>query len=219
MLIAHIAFVTKNSTANLFMDSAALALLVAGFGLLLIALGFQRQMQHLILSSISYGCVGVLMFIAGSLMFAIALNIATYERSPTVQPLAQITIEQTSPHIFRINLMRIPNGDLQVFQLQGDNWHVTARQLIWDGWTQWIGMHSNTRLQNLISNGSDANFYSLSRNPGLDLASLPMRLPLSQTVLQTRILTSNEYPLQDGLRYQINVTETGLDIRAINQPK
>ena len=201
------------------MDSAALALLIAGFGVLLIALGFQRQMQHAIFSGISYGITGTAMFLIGSLMFAIALNINTYERSPTAQPLAQITIEKVEPHVFRINLMRIPSGDLQVFNMRGDTWRVTARQLSWSGWTQWIGMHSNTRLQNLISDGSDSNFYTLARNPGSDLASLPFRFPITQTILQSGVLTSTEYPLQDGLRYQIGVNAKGLDIRALNVPK
>jgi hypothetical protein len=201
------------------MDSPALALLIAGFGVLLIALGFQRQMQHAIWSGVSYGLTGVLMTLVGGLMFAVALNINTYERSSASQPLAQITIEQTDQKTFRISLMRIPSGNLQVFQLRGDSWHVTARQLTWYGWTQSIGMKSNTRLQTLISNGSDSNFYSLVRNPGIDLASLPLRFPITQTILQSSILTSTDYPLHDGLRYQINATETGLDIRAINQPK
>ncbi|HVY24806.1 MAG TPA: hypothetical protein VG962_15780 [Steroidobacteraceae bacterium] len=201
------------------MDSPALGLLIAGFGVVLIALGFQRQMQHAILSGVSHGIVGTAMFLTGSLMFAIALNINTYERSPTTQPLAQITIQQIEPHLFRVNLMRIPSGDLQVFRLRGDTWHVTARQLTWTGWTEWIGMHSNTRLQNLISNGSDSNYYTLGRNPGIDLASLPLRFPITQTILQSGVLTSTEYPLQDGLRYQIGVTAKGLNIHAINAPR
>jgi len=201
------------------MDSPALALLIAGFGVLLIALGFQRQMQHAIWSGVSYGVTGTLMTLIGGLMFAISLNINTYERSPTIQPLAQISIEQSDARQFRVSLMRIPSGDLQVFQLRGDTWHLTARQLNWYGWTQLIGMHSNTRLETLLSNGSDSNFYSLNRNPGIDLASLPLRVPVTQTVLQSGVLTSLDIPLQNGSRYQINVTATGLDIRAINQPK
>ena len=201
------------------MDSPALALLIAGFGVLLIALGFQRQMQHAIWSGVSYGVTGTLMTLTGGLMFAISLNINTYERSPTIQPLAQISIEQSDARQFRVSLMRIPSGDLQVFQLRGDTWHLTARQLNWYGWTQLIGMHSNTRLETLLSNGSDSNFYSLNRNPGIDLASLPLRVPVTQTVLQSGVLTSLDIPLQNGSRYQINVTATGLDIRAINQPK
>jgi len=201
------------------MDSPALALLIAGFGVLLIALGFQRQMQHSIWAGVTYGTIGTLMTLTGGLMFAIALNINTYERSPTSQPLAQITVEQSNAREYRISLMRIPSGDLQVFQVHGDTWHVTARQINWYGWTQWVGMHSNTRLQTLLSNGSDANFYSLSRSPGIDLASVPLRFPITQTILQSGILTSTDYPLQDGARYQINVTATGLDVRQINQPK
>jgi len=201
------------------MDSPALALLIAGFGVLLIALGFQRQMQHAIWTGVSYGVAGVLMMLTGGLMFAIALNINTYERLPAMHPLAQISIEQADAHEFRISLMRIPSGDLQVFQLRGDAWHITVRQLDWRGWTQWIGLHGNSRLETLISNGSDANYYSLNRNPGVDLASFPLRFPITQTALESRILTSSDYPLQNGQRFHINVTESGLDIRAINQPK
>ena len=52
------------------MDSPALALLIAGFGVLLIALGFQRQMQHAIWTGVSYGVIGTLMMLTGALMFA-----------------------------------------------------------------------------------------------------------------------------------------------------
>src|SRR6185369_6368927 len=99
------------------MDSPALALLIAGFGVLLIALGFQRQMQHSIWAGVTYGAIGTILTLIGGLMFAVALNINTYERSPTSQPLAQITIEQSNTHEYRISLMRIPSGDLQVFQV------------------------------------------------------------------------------------------------------
>ena len=200
------------------MDSTALALTIAAFGIVLIALSHQRQMQHRGWSAVGYGSVGTVLFVLGIVQFSVALNINTYVRWQNSQTLAQLSVEQTAPHTFRVNLTRIPFGDLQVFKLNGDNWHVTVQQLNWHGWPQLIGMQENTRLQSLNSDGDEASNYTISRNPGIDLAALAAQHSFVQRILQSWTLTSASVPLQDGLRYHVDITPTGLDIRVLNQP-
>jgi len=206
------------------MDSTSLAIVLAAFGLLLILLGYRRQVQHRTASAFGHGIAGAVVFLAGALLFALALNFNTYERVQTDQPIAQLSFDKTAAHSYQVSLMRIPSGDLQVFNLTGDQWRIEARQLIWTGWPQWFGLRSDIRLQTLSSSGADLNntglatSYKLSRNPGIDLWKL--REDYSGSIansLTLRLLSSEDAPLTDGLRYHIYFTGDALQARPINK--
>lgn len=206
------------------MDSTSLAVVLAVFGLVLILLSYRRQVQHRTWSAIGHGVAGAAIFLLGALLFTVALNFNTYERSQTAQPIAQLSFEKTGAHSYRVSLMRIPSGDLQVLNLTGDQWRIEARQLVWTGWPRWLGLRSDIRLQQLLSSGVDAGKagiatdYSLSRNPGIDLWKLRDDSPQALTaVLTLHLLSSSDIPLTDGLRYHIYLTADGLAARVINK--
>lgn len=205
------------------MDSTSLAIVLAGFGSLLILLSHRRQVQHRLWSAVAHGVAGALIFISGVLLFVIALNLDTYERWQTNQPVAQLSIEETGPKSYRVSLMRIPSGDLQVLNLNGDEWHVTAQQLNWDSWPRLLGLQTDVRLQQLQSSGyktepsETAANYALSRNPGIDVWKLHERHPQLARWLAVRLLSSESMPLVDGLRYHLYLTTDGLVARAINK--
>lgn len=205
------------------MDSTALAIVLAAFGLVLILLSYRRLHQHRIGSALGHGLSGAALFLLGALLFTVALNFNTYEAWQTDQPIAQLSFEQTGPHSYRVSLMRIPSGDLQVFNLNGDEWRIQAQQLSWSGWSQRLGLQSDIRLQYLLSTGKDAGKagiatqYTLSRNPGIDLWKLHEQHPEALRDLTIRSLSSDNAPLTGGVRYHLYATEFGLNARAINQ--
>ena len=205
------------------MDSTALAIVLACFGVVLILLSYQRLVQHRIGSALGHGLGGAALFLLGALLFTVALNFNTYERWQTDQPVAQLSFEKTGLHSYRVSLMRIPSGDLQVFNLNGDEWRVEAQQLSWSGWSQRLGLQAGIRLQYLLSSGKDADKskvatqYTLSRNPGIDLWKLSEQHPQALRNLTVRLLRSDNMPLTDDLRYHLYATTTGLNARAINQ--
>jgi hypothetical protein len=205
------------------MDSTALAIVLAGFGLVLILVSYRRLVQHRTGSALGHGLGGAALFLFGALLFTVALNFNTYERWQADQPVAQLSFEKTGLHSYRVSLMRIPSGDLQVFNLNGDEWRMEAQQLSWSGWSQRLGLQSGIRLQYLLSSGKDAGKagvatqYTLSRNPGIDLWKLREQHPQALRNLTVRLLSSDNVPLTDDLRYHLYATTTGLNARAINQ--
>ncbi|MGD9842650.1 MAG: hypothetical protein AB7F79_12335 [Steroidobacteraceae bacterium] len=210
------------------MDSTALALTLAGFGVVLIAIGYQRHHIHRDRSAVLHGVSGALLFVSGALLLALALNFNTYARLRPGEPLAELSIEKSGADSFRVRLLRIPAGDLQVFTLQGDRWEMQARLLQWHGWTTWFGLSSNIRLEQLYginpakSGKNDAegyaSSYSLSRNPGIHLWAWQTQHSKLLTALSTRLIKTGMLPLQNGLRYHLYFQENQLVARQINSP-
>src|SRR5262245_9126731 len=119
------------------MDSTALALTLVGFGVLLIALSYQRHLHHRTVAALAHGIGGGVLFLAGALLLAVAINFNTYDAWRENQPLAELSIEQAGPQLYQVRLMRIPDGDLQVFSLKGDSWQIQAQLLSWQSWARW----------------------------------------------------------------------------------
>lgn len=177
-----------------------------------------------------HGIGGALLFVGGTLLFALALNFNTYDELRADQPLAELSIEQSGAQTYQVRLMRIPAGDLQVFALKGDHWQLDAQLLEWRGWTRWLGLNTNIRLEQLTSvlekaarndnaAASNGNSYHLSRNPGISLWDLQQQYPERLQVLQTRPLQTEPYPLQNSMRFHIYLSDDGLTARPINRPR
>lgn len=212
------------------MDSTALALALAAFGVLLIALSHQRHRHRRTTSALAHGIGGALLFVGGALLFALVLNFNTYDELNADQPLAELSIEQAGPQTYQVRLMRIPAGDLQVFALKGDHWQLNAQLLEWQGWARWLGLQANIRLEQLTSTVEKpvarkanitvgGNSYRLSRNPGISLWDLQQEHPERFTVLTARAVQTPAFPLQNSVRFHIYLSDGGLTARPINRPK
>ncbi len=210
------------------MDSTALALTLAGFGVLLIAISYARYRHRRDVSALLHGAAGAILFLCGSLLFALALNFNTYAALHSNEPLAEVSIEKSANNRFQLRLLRIPAGDLQVFSVQGDRWEIHARVLHWHGWAEWLGLRENIRLEQLNSlstrkTGAGAtsgyvNSFSLSRNPGIDIWALRARYPLRLAALDASLLQTVGFPLQDGLRFHLYWQNGEFIARQINTP-
>ena len=209
------------------MDSTALALTLSGFGVLLIAISYQRHRDRRDHSALLHGISGAMLFIGGALLLAVTLNLNTYAAIRSGEPLAELSIEKSAAGSYQARLLRIPAGDLQVITLQGERWDMQARLLKWDGWATSLGLSSNIRLEQLNSisahgksktvNGY-ASSYSLSRDPGIRLWAWQARHPQLLKVLSTTTLTTDSMPLQDGVRFHLYLLNDQLIARQINTP-
>ena len=217
------------------MDSTALALTLVGFGVMLIALSYQRHRHGRDVAALGHGSAGALLFLSGTVLFALALNFNTYDKLTPDEPLAELSIEQSGPQTYQVRLMRIPAGDLQVFTLKGDHWQMQAQLLQWRGWTRWLGLDANIRLEQLRSStdtpakkgeaaptktitSGGGNNYQLSHNPGVSLWDLQHQYPEQLSTLSTQALRTAANALQDGMRFHIELSHGTLTARIINQP-
>ena len=91
--------------------------------------------------------------IAGTLIVAAgwspSRDLATLHPLRPNQAVAELFFEQVGAQRFRATLTRLPSGRMQVFELQGDEWRLTARGLDWTARAAALGLEPGYRLERL----------------------------------------------------------------------
>jgi hypothetical protein len=205
-------------------DTDAIALVVAIFGLLLLALACQRLFRARFLAAAGSALTGLLLLTAAALTFVISLNFHTYARLTHEQPVAEIVFEARGPQRYRATLTRMPNGEMQVFVLAGDEWQLDARVLKWKGWANLVGLDAQYRLERVggryrdieLERHAERTVYDLSDNPGVDLWELSTHYPRWMPFVDAIYGSATYQPMADGARYEVKITQSGLIARPIN---
>lgn len=127
----------------------ALVLLVV-FGCIALLLGFSRWLAHRHWAATGNVAIGLVLFVIANAYWPAAANLRSYERLRGRPALvAQLHCERTGPREFRVTLTRLPDGRMQVYQLNGDQWRLEARTLLWKGRAAQVGLQPNYRLERL----------------------------------------------------------------------
>ena len=204
--------------------SDAVILIIAFFGLLLLILACQRLFRGRLIAAGGAATTGALLLALAALLFVISLNLHTYARLTHERPVAEIVFQQRGPQSFNATLTRVPDGEIQMFVLSGDEWQLDARVLKWKGWANLFGLDAQYRLERVSGRYRDIEqertaertVYPLSENPGLDLWQLtfdhPSRLPFVDAVYGN----ATYMPMSDGARYEVSITQSGLVARPVN---
>lgn len=207
------------------MTSDAIVVLIAVFGLLLLALACQRLFRARFLAAAGSALTGSLLLGAAALLFVVSMNLHTYARLTHEQPIAQIVFESRTPQRYRATLAQVPSGELQMFTLAGDEWQLDARVLKWKGWANLIGLNAQYRLERISGRYRDIaqersaprTVYALSENPGIDLWTLSTTYPRWLPFVDAVYGSATYLPMADGARYEIAMTQSGLIARPINE--
>lgn len=206
------------------MPSNAITILIALFGLLLLALACQRLYRARFLAATGSALMGFLLLSLAGLLFVISLNLHTYARLTHEEPVAQIVFEARGPQQYRATLAEVPSGEMQLFMLSGDEWQLDARVLKWEGWANLLGLDAQYRLERIGGRYRDIEqerngqrtVYALSENPGLDLWLLSTQYPRWLPFVDAVYGSATYMPMADGARYEISITQSGLITRPMN---
>lgn len=206
------------------MNSDAVALVIAIFGALLLALACQRLLRARFLAAGGSALMGLLLLTAAGLFFVVSLNLHTYARLTHEQPVAEIVFEARAPQRYRATLTEMPGGEMQVFILAGDEWQLDARVLKWQGWANLLGLDAQYRLERVSGRyreieqerHDERTVYDLSENPGVDLWELSTQYPRWLPFVDAVYGSATYLPMADGARYQVTITQSGLIARPIN---
>ncbi len=206
------------------MISNAVILIIAIFGLLLLILACQRLFRARFLAAGGSAFTGSLFLAIAAVLFVVSLNLRTYAQLTLERPVAEIVFEQRGPQTFNATLTQMPNGEIQMFVLSGDEWQLDARVLKWKGWANLFGLDAQYRLERVSGRYRDITqertaertVYPLAENPGVDLWQLtldkPDRLPFVDAVYGNAAYM----PMSDGARYEVTISQTGLIARPVN---
>jgi hypothetical protein len=207
------------------MDSAdAVVIVIAVFGVLLLALALQRLFRARFLSASGSAFMGLLLLAAAALTFTVSLNLHTYARLTHEQPVAQIVFEARGPQRYVATLTQVPNGEMLNFVLAGDEWQLDARVLKWKGWANLIGLDAQYRLERVggryreieQERHDERTVYPLSENPGVDLWTLSNQYPKWLPFVDAVYGSATYLPMADGAKYEVTMTQTGLVARPLN---
>ncbi|MFL6575515.1 MAG: hypothetical protein ACJ8MR_02780 [Povalibacter sp.] len=206
------------------MNSEAVALVVAVFGALLLVLACQRLVRGRFLAAGGSLVMGVLLLAIAGLFFLVSMNLHTYARLTYERPVAEIVFEARGPQRYRATLMAMPEGQMQMFVLAGDEWQLDARVLKWKGWANLLGLDAQYRLERVSGRYRDLEqerhdertIYGLSENPGLDLWQMTTQYPKWLPVVDAVYGSATYMPMADGARYQVSITQSGLIARPLN---
>ena len=119
------------------------------FGLLALLLGFSRWLAHRPWAAAGNLAVAVALLLAAHRLWPPVLHLQSYEPMPTRALVAQVHCERTGPRDYRVTLTRLPAGQMQVFEVAGDEWRLDARTLVWTGRASQLGLPASYRLERL----------------------------------------------------------------------
>ncbi|HEU4602464.1 MAG TPA: hypothetical protein VFS24_10870 [Steroidobacteraceae bacterium] len=207
------------------MPSNAVVIVIAIFGLLLLALATQRLVRARFLAAGGSALAGLVLLGAAAVAFLITTNLHTYARLTHEEPVAEIVFEARGPQRFAATLTQVPSGEMQTFVLAGDEWQLDARVLKWRGWATLLGLDAQYRLERVSGRYRDIDqerraertVYPLSENPGMDLWTLSTQYPRWLPFVDAVYGSATYLPMADGARYQVAITQSGLIARPLNQ--
>ncbi len=159
--------------------------------------------------------------VAGIGTFA-GLNLQTYKRLVYERPVAILSFEATGQPETFVATLAYPDGETDAFTLKGDEWALGARVIKFKPMGNLLGYDSVFKLDRLygrfedVARASETTGVRLSENPGLDVRAMAARYG-ARWGLQDASYGSEAYnPMDDGLRYDVSMTQSGLIARSAN---
>ncbi len=156
---------------------------------------------------------------AGLFLLLLMAQVHTYRRLTDEVPVATLSVEALGPRLYRVVL---DDGQrLGLYRLRGDQWRLDAQVLVWHGPMRLLGLPPLYRLERLSGRYRDPilelhaprSVHDLRpAGPLPDWLTVPLeRLPGADT----RYGSSAYMDLEDGARYAVRLTPTGLIARRL----
>ncbi|MGI9301224.1 MAG: cation/multidrug efflux pump [Gammaproteobacteria bacterium] len=205
------------------METNIVALLVFAAGCLFLFLSARGFRRRYLLRGMRNGTFAVLCWILAAALSMVGLNLYTYQRLTSEQPVAELYFEQTSPNQFRARV-RYADGRTRSFELVGDEWQLDARILKWTGLAAVLGFDARFRLERISGRFNDVELervarrtvYSLADDSGLDIWQIAQEHKRWVPWVDAVYGSATYLPMADRTRYSVSATQSGLIARPAN---
>jgi len=203
----------------------AVALVLACFGGLTLLVALSRWLAGRKWASLGHVALSAVLLSAAAQLQPVAANLATYQRLPANAPVAQVYCERKASRTHRITLTRLPGGQMQVFEVTGDEWRIDARTLGWKGPAADLGLRPGFRLDRLSTRflkagqpeGEAPSSYALSEERGDDVWAQARTGTFWSGYAVADHAFGPWLPLAQGARYEVAFDAKGLKARASNE--
>jgi len=200
--------------------------LIVLIGLLLAMTGFARLRQKRFLSAGIYSSFSTVMLVLSVALIALSINLYTYHRISHEQDVAEIVFKQLGPQHYSATVYSGDEHQYEEYIIKGDEWQLDARIIKWNISMNLAGLDSLYRLDRISGRYRDVEeektenrtVYSLTKHEGLDIWSLTKHYPSWLPWIDAYYGSATYLPMQDGARFKITLSQTGLLARPVNEP-
>jgi hypothetical protein len=166
---------------------------------------------------------GVVSGCAGAASIMLASSYYGYERLIDEQLVGSIRFSQSGTGDYVARVM-IPGETDRVFHLQGNEWQMDARVVIWKPPATLLGLDPiyqldriSGRYSNIDEEKSKARtVYELSEPAALDVWQFARKYPRLLPGVDAKYGTATYLPMADDAVYEVKMTRTGLIARPLN---
>jgi hypothetical protein len=150
-------------------------------------------------------------------------HLATYERLVPGQEIAEVFVEWAGAGRYRVSLTRLPSGRMQVLELNGTEWRLEVRTLLWTGRAARFGLLPRQRVERIAAREATAQpgtgqAVELSRPAGRDFWTQVRSGSRVSRLAEANLLEGPWLALGDGHRYVLRISRTPLALEARRRP-
>jgi hypothetical protein len=193
-------------------------------GLLLLIVAVRRFRVMNVGSGIFSGTLATVFLVLAAAVFALVLDLRTYQRLTSEAPVGELDLSRIAPHQFDA-VLTYPDGTVAVFFLRGDEWQVDARILKWQGAVNLLGFDAALRLDRISGRytsiederGQPRTVYQLHPPETIDLWDLARRYHRWLPWVDALYGSATFLPMADKGSYEITASQTGLIARPLNE--
>ena len=193
-------------------------------------LTLNRIKRRKIIGSTLFGLQGVvvLLLLFTALLFFSNLN--TYQRLTYEKEISEVLIRKLAMQKYQLVVIPTQQNDEEsepeYYVLYGDEWQLDTRVIKWKGWANVIGLDSYYQLDRLsgrFANIEQANTTAATAHQlggeqkGLNIWKLKNVMKSKLPFLDAYYGQSVFVPMQDGAKYSVTISQSGLIVRPVNK--
>jgi len=199
----------------------ASALIAVVFLLLAIA----RFSRYRFISSSAHGLMALLFTLAAVAAGLFGVDLLTYQRLTHEQDAAQLKFSRIADRHFNASL-RYPGGQVQSFELRGDEWQIDARVLKWRPLVNLFGFDTVYRLERIggryrdieSERSASRSVYALNEPAFMDVWQLARQYKDNLRWIDALYGSATFLPMADDAQFQVSVSQSGVLARPLNEP-
>ncbi len=216
-----------------------LSFLITLLALFFFVKGVRRLLRRRLVSGLSMEFSALFFISIAAIILLLAANLYTYQRLVYERPVAEIYFTKLQPQRYLAKLKYPDSGDVQQFELLGDEWQLDAQVLIWKGFASLLGLDTGYRLHRLSGRYQNLekarhaphSVYSLVAvrtlntavagkwvvdNWTLDIWALAHKHADWFDFVDAAFGSAVFLPMTDGAKYRVSISRTGLVARPEN---
>jgi hypothetical protein len=206
------------------MTITALIVVFALAGILFLAAAFRRLRRRRIMGGMLHGATALVLIALSLCAALIVMNLRTYQRLTAEQAAGELQFSRVGERQFNA-VLTYPTSEHVNFALSGDEWQVDARVLKWHAFANMLGFDTAYRLDRISGRYSRIEdertqartVYSLNPPERIDLWTWVHQYHSWMPWMDALYGSATFLPMADGALYEINVSQSGLIARPLNQ--